>query len=68
MGWDLRRRIISRGANVLAIVALWPAVTDVTGSFRLYKTEVLKQLVLQTQSKGVCGFFLLKRCVNAARS
>lgn len=33
-GWDLKRKIISRGANLLAKLALWPRVSDVTGSFR----------------------------------
>lgn len=62
VGWNLRRRIISRGANLLAILALWPDVTDVTGSFRLYKTEVLKTLVQETQSKGVRLFLFPSKC------
>ena len=33
-GWDLKRKIISRGANLLAKIVLWPGVSDVTGSFR----------------------------------
>ena len=33
-GWDLKRKVISRGANLLAKLALWPRVSDVTGSFR----------------------------------
>jgi dolichol-phosphate mannosyltransferase len=33
-GWDLKRKLISRGANLLAQLALWPGVSDVTGSFR----------------------------------
>jgi hypothetical protein len=33
-GWDLRRKVISRGANLLAKLALWPRVSDVTGSYR----------------------------------
>lgn len=33
-GWDLRRKVISRGANLLAKLALWPGVSDVTGSYR----------------------------------
>ena len=33
-GWDAKRKIISRGANLLAKYALWPQVSDVTGSFR----------------------------------
>jgi dolichol-phosphate mannosyltransferase len=33
-GWDLRRKLTSRGANVLAHTLLWPKVSDLTGSFR----------------------------------
>lgn len=33
-GWDLRRKLVSRGANVLATFVLNPRTTDVTGSFR----------------------------------
>lgn len=33
-GWNLKRKVISRGANLLAKLALWPRVTDVTGSYR----------------------------------
>ena len=51
-GWDLRRKIVSRGANLLAKLALWPQVSDVTGSFRLYKRHVLQSLIEATQSRG----------------
>ncbi|KAM0752250.1 hypothetical protein T439DRAFT_324317 [Meredithblackwellia eburnea MCA 4105] len=51
-GWDLKRKIISRGANLLAKVALWPGVTDVTGSFRLYKRQVVSNLISRTISRG----------------
>lgn len=33
-GWDLKRKLISRGANFLADTALAPGVSDLTGSFR----------------------------------
>jgi hypothetical protein len=33
-GWDLRRKLVSRGANFLAATVLNPGVSDVTGSFR----------------------------------
>ncbi|XP_065914318.1 dolichol-phosphate mannosyltransferase subunit 1-like isoform X2 [Dysidea avara] len=51
-GWDLMRKLISRGANYLAQVLLNPGVSDLTGSFRLYKKAVLEQLVAKCQSKG----------------
>lgn len=42
----------SRGANFLASVLLRPGVSDLTGSFRLYKKEVLTQLINSCISKG----------------
>ncbi len=33
-GWDLKRKVISRGANFLTQILLNPGVSDVTGSFR----------------------------------
>ncbi|GMM27529.1 dolichyl-phosphate beta-D-mannosyltransferase [Martiniozyma asiatica (nom. inval.)] len=51
-GWDLKRKLISRGANFLASVVLRPNVSDLTGSFRLYKKEVLEKIISETKSKG----------------
>lgn len=51
-GWDLMRKLISRGANYLAQVLLNPGVSDLTGSFRLYKKDALEKLVKSCQSKG----------------
>lgn len=43
---------LSRGANFLATVLLRPGVSDLTGSFRLYKKEVLAKLISSCISKG----------------
>ncbi|XP_006639559.1 dolichol-phosphate mannosyltransferase subunit 1 [Lepisosteus oculatus] len=51
-GWDLRRKLISRGANFVTQVLLRPGASDLTGSFRLYKKEVLERLVEKCVSKG----------------
>ena len=51
-GWDLKRKIISRGANFVTQVLLRPGASDLTGSFRLYKKSVLENLVAATVSKG----------------
>ncbi|XP_064640127.1 dolichol-phosphate mannosyltransferase subunit 1 [Lineus longissimus] len=51
-GWDLKRKIISRGANILAQILLRPGASDLTGSFRLYRKEVLEKLVNSCVSKG----------------
>ena len=34
-GWDLKRKIISRGANYVTQILLRPGASDLTGSFRL---------------------------------
>ncbi|KAG6545971.1 hypothetical protein Mapa_012632 [Marchantia paleacea] len=64
-GWDLRRKLTSRGANVLAHTLLWPHVSDLTGSFRLYKKPVLEELVKSCVSKGYV--FQMEMIVRATR-
>ena len=51
-GWDLKRKLVSRGANLFADTVLQPGVSDLTGSFRLYKREVLEKVIRSTESKG----------------
>lgn len=51
-GWDLKRKLVSRGANLFADTVLRPGVSDLTGSFRLYKRPVLERVVSLTESKG----------------
>ncbi|VDM57605.1 unnamed protein product [Angiostrongylus costaricensis] len=51
-GWDLKRKAISKGANFLAQFLLRPGVSDLTGSFRLYRKEVLARLINECVSKG----------------
>ncbi|KAF4506201.1 hypothetical protein G6O67_006305 [Ophiocordyceps sinensis] len=51
-GWDLGRKFVSRGANLFADTVLRPGVSDVTGSFRLYKRAVLERVIASTESKG----------------
>jgi len=51
-GWTLYRKATSRVANYLAATMLTPGVSDLTGSFRLYKKEVLQNLIKVSQSKG----------------
>jgi dolichol-phosphate mannosyltransferase len=51
-GWDFKRKLTSQGANILADFALRPGVSDLTGSFRLYKKEALVKVIAETQSKG----------------
>ncbi|KAH7884033.1 glycosyltransferase family 2 protein [Phlebopus sp. FC_14] len=51
-GWDLKRKLVSRGANFLADTVLNPGVSDLTGSFRLYRLSVLRHVITLTQSRG----------------
>ncbi|NWX26474.1 DPM1 mannosyltransferase, partial [Notiomystis cincta] len=51
-GWDMKRKLISRGANFLTQVLLRPGASDLTGSFRLYRKEVLQKLMEKCVSKG----------------
>lgn len=51
-GWDLKRKLVSRGANLVADTVLQPGVSDLTGSFRLYKKAVLQKVINETESKG----------------
>lgn len=51
-GWDLKRKLVSRGANLFADTMLRPGVSDLTGSFRLYRRAVLEEVMKSTESKG----------------
>jgi len=51
-GWDMRRKLVSKGANFLADFLLNPGVSDLTGSFRLYERKVLEEILPQIQCKG----------------
>ncbi|KAL8464926.1 hypothetical protein ACS0TY_034420 [Phlomoides rotata] len=64
-GWTLMRKLTSRGANVLAHTFLWPGVSDLTGSFRLYKKSVLEDVISSCVSKGYV--FQMEMIVRASR-
>lgn len=51
-GWDFKRKLISRGANFLSQFLLRPNASDLTGSFRLYKRDVLSKLIDACESRG----------------
>jgi len=51
-GWDFKRKLISRGANFVTQLLLRPGVSDLTGSFRLYKKDILEKLIQSCISKG----------------
>lgn len=64
-GWNLKRKLTSRGANVLAQTLLWPGVSDLTGSFRLYGKSVLEDVISTCVSKGYV--FQMEIIVRASR-
>lgn len=64
-GWNLMRKLTSRGANVLAQTLLWPGVSDLTGSFRLYRKSVLEDVISSCVSKGYV--FQMEMIVRASR-
>ena len=52
-GWGFDRKLVSRGANFLAVTALDPGnLSDLTGSFRLYKRSVLNNIIDKIVSRG----------------
>ncbi len=52
-GWDLKRKITSKGANFLASFLLNPGkASDLTGSFRLYTRQALEQTLPLVKCKG----------------
>lgn len=51
-GWNLNRKLISATANYFADTILGLGVSDLTGSFRLYKKPVLEALIAANKSKG----------------
>mmetsp|Transcript_13659 Transcript_13659/g.49692 ORF Transcript_13659/g.49692 Transcript_13659/m.49692 type:complete len:241 (+) Transcript_13659:40-762(+) len=51
-GWDLKRKLISCGANFLAHFVLALDVSDLTGSFRLYRKGAIEKLAATCVSKG----------------
>ena len=51
-GWNVTRKLISRTANFFASFFLNPSVTDLTGSFRLYKKDLFFKLIEVVKNSG----------------
>jgi dolichol-phosphate mannosyltransferase len=65
-GWDTRRKLTSRVANYLAHVLLAPGVSDLTGSFRLYRKDAMLDVVSRVKSRGyVFQMEIMVRCKKA---
>ena len=52
-GWTVKRKLTSRVANFIADTLLNPGVSDLTGSYRLYKKEVFRNIMNNMESKGI---------------
>lgn len=65
-GWDFKRKLTSRGANTLAQALLAPGMSDLTGSFRLYRKSCLESLMKKVKSKGYA--FQMEIAVRARRA
>ncbi|TAQ85381.1 Dolichyl-phosphate-mannose-protein mannosyltransferase/Dolichyl-phosphate beta-D-mannosyltransferase [Chlorociboria aeruginascens] len=50
-GWDLEKACLKRCKHFRGYL-LRPGVSDLTGSFRLYKKDVLEKVITKVQSKG----------------
>mmetsp|Transcript_11851 Transcript_11851/g.36118 ORF Transcript_11851/g.36118 Transcript_11851/m.36118 type:complete len:241 (-) Transcript_11851:1474-2196(-) len=64
-GWNLKRKLISRGANFIAQIVLRPGVNDLTGSFRLYRRDVFDRVMPTVLSRGYT--FQMEIIVRAKR-
>ncbi|KAL0225264.1 hypothetical protein RCL1_003176 [Eukaryota sp. TZLM3-RCL] len=51
-GWDFHRKLTSSVANYIAHFLLSPKVSDLTGSFRLYRRSVFQEIMKSMISKG----------------
>lgn len=73
-GWDMFRKFTSRVAHFLATVMFSPGISDLTGSFRLYKKSVLDDVMPRVKSHGThCGpltkaYAALSRTILLARA
>lgn len=51
-GWNFKRKLTSRVANFIADFLLNPGVSDLTGSYRLYKREAFNNIMKNMESRG----------------
>jgi len=56
--WSLTRKILSRGGNAYTSLLLGNRITDYTGGYNLYSSELLKKLDLDSLQSGGYGFLI----------
>lgn len=64
-GWNLFRKLVSRGATFLAEKALGTDYSDLTGSYRLYRRTVFEALIHSVISRGYT--FQVEMLIRAER-
>ncbi|MFH1420620.1 MAG: glycosyltransferase [Candidatus Aenigmatarchaeota archaeon] len=64
VGVPLRRRVMSKAVMILYSIVLGKRVHSVSGIFRLYKTEQLKELDLESRGFTICAEILYKLLKN----
>jgi len=52
VGWGLKRRLVSFGANLICKLLLRASIHDCTGNFRVYSRKCAETLVSSTNSRG----------------
>ena len=64
--WGIHRKIMSRGANLMARLALGIPANDLTGAFRCFKTQTLMSLDLESIKSNGYSFLeeILYLCVK----
>ena len=55
-GWSIRRKLLSRGANIFAATLLLSKVNDLTSGFRIYKASSLEAIFYETTSSNGYSF------------
>jgi len=65
-GWRLKRKALSRGANIFAGALLRTRVKDLTSGFRIYSKEALNSIGYSTTESNGYGFQveMTTRCVS----
>jgi dolichol-phosphate mannosyltransferase len=57
--WSFRRKFLSRGGNIYARMVLSRQITDYTGGFNMFSSEILRGIQPQTISATGYGFILV---------
>jgi dolichol-phosphate mannosyltransferase len=62
-GWGVLRKLISRGANFFASFFLRSSISDMTGSFRIYRKSLFQNLTKGIKNNGFA--FMMEIMIRA---